>query len=169
VKLNEEISRIKRIMLLEDSTASSASTSTGSVWDSGVKRGPGNPVGNTKWESGTNRGKGNPLNEEGEDKLESFAETRLGGAEKIADNAKEKGGAALLTYHHFEVKLEYYEKAAKGDLDIDDAKKEYKDLLEELYSATKGDMDIEQIAFQELLGKMEVLGELIIKDSEKPQ
>lgn len=156
-------------MLLEDSTASSASTSTGSVWDSGVKRGPANPVGNTKWQSNTTRGKGNPLNEEGEDKLESFAETRLGGAEKIADNAKEKGGAALLTYHHFEVKLEYYEKAAKGDLDIDDAKKEYKDLLEELYSATKGDMDIEQIAFQELLGKMEVLGELIIKDSEKPQ
>ena len=30
-------------------------------------------------------------------------------------------------------------------------------------------MDIEQIDFQELLGKMEVLGELIIKDSEKPQ
>lgn len=167
MKLNEQISRIKQIMLSEDSTASSASTSTGSVWDSGVKRGPANPVGNSKWESGTTRGPGNPLNED--EKLESFAETRLGGAEKIADNAKEKGGAALLTYHHFEVKLEYYEKAAKGELDMDDAKKEYKDLLEKLYSATKGDMDIEQIDFQELLGKMEVLGELIIKDSEKPQ
>ncbi len=149
------------------STSTSTSTSTGSLWDSGAKRGPGNPVGNTTWQSNTTRGPGNPL-EEG-DKLESFAETRLGGAEKIADNAKEKGGAALLTYHHFEVKLEYYEKAAKGDLDMGDAKKEYKDLLEKLYTATKGDMDIEQIAFQELLGKMEVLGELIIKDSEKPQ
>ena len=154
--------------LNEDSTSSSStSTSTGSLWDSGVKRGPGNPVGNTTWQSNITRGPGNPL-EEG-DKLESFAETRLGGAEKIADNAKEKGGAALLTYHHFEVKLEYYEKAAKGDLDMEDAKKEYKDLLEKLYSSTKNDMDIEQIAFQELLGKMEVLGELIIKDSEKPQ
>lgn len=153
-------------MLSEDSTASSASTSTGSVWDSGVKRGPGNPIGNSKWESGTTRGPGNPLNEEG-DKLESFAETRLGGAETIAGNAKEKGGAALLTYHHFEVKLEYYEKASKGELDMDEAKKEYKDLLEELYQATKSDMDIEQIAFQELLGKMEVLGELIIKENEK--
>ncbi len=156
--------------LNEDSTTTSStstSTSTGSLWDSGVKRGPGNPVGNTTWQSNTTRGPGNPL-EEG-DKLESFAETRLGGAEKIADNAKEKGGAALLTYHHFEVKLEYYEKAAKGDLDMEDAKKEYKDLLEKLYSSTKNDMDIEQIAFQELLGKMEVLGELIIKDSEKPQ
>jgi hypothetical protein len=28
-------------------------------------------------------------------------------------------------------------------------------------------MDIEQIDFQELLGKMEVLGELIIKENEK--
>jgi hypothetical protein len=165
----EEILKIRTMMgLNEDSTSSSStSTSTGSLWDSGVKRGPGNPVGNTTWQSNITRGPGNPL-EEG-DKLESFAETRLGGAEKIADNAKEKGGAALLTYHHFEVKLEYYEKAAKGDLDMEDAKKEYKDLLEKLYSSTKDDMDIEQIAFQELLGKMEVLGELIIKDSEKPQ
>jgi hypothetical protein len=169
----EEILKIRTMMGLNEdstptsSTSTSTSTSTGSLWDSGAKRGPGNPVGNTTWQSNTTRGPGNPL-EEG-DKLESFAETRLGGAEKIADNAKEKGGAALLTYHHFEVKLEYYEKAAKGDLDMGDAKKEYKDLLEKLYTATKGDMDIEQIAFQELLGKMEVLGELIIKDSEKPQ
>ena len=168
-KINEEILKIRTMMgLTEDATSTtSSSSSTGSVWDSGVKRGPGNPVGNTTWQSGITRGPGNPL-EEG-DKLESFAETRLGGAEKIADNAKEKGGAALLTYHHFEVKLEYYEKAAKGDLDMEDAKKEYKDLLEKLYSSTNNDMDIEQIAFQELLGKMEVLGELIIKDSEKPQ
>jgi len=96
-----------------------------------------------------------------------FASTRLGGAEKITDNAKEKGGVALLTYHHFEVKLPYYKKASEGKFDIDEAKKEYKDLLEELYSATKGDMDIQQIDFQELVGKIEVLGELIIKDSTK--
>jgi len=169
-KINEEILKIRTMMgLTEDATSTtSSSSSTGSVWDSGVKRGPANPVGNTTWQSGITRGPGNPLNED-DDKLESFAEVRLGGAEKIADNAKEKGGAALLTYHHFEVKLEYYEKAAKGDLDMEDAKKEYKDLLEKLYSSTNNDMDIEQIAFQELLGKMEVLGELIIKDSEKPQ
>ena len=108
MELNEQISRIKQMMLLDEDASSPTATSTGSVWDSGVKRGKGNPVGNTKWESGITRGPGNPLNED--DKLESFAEVRLGGAEKIADNAKEKGGAALLTYHHFEVKLEYYEK-----------------------------------------------------------
>ena len=96
-----------------------------------------------------------------------FASTRLGGAEKITDNAKEKGGAAMLTYHHFEVKLPYYKKASEGKFDIDEAKTEYKDLLEKLYSATKGDMDIEQIDFQELVGKIEVLGELIIKDTKE--
>lgn len=97
-------------------------------------------------------------------KMEEFADTRLGGAEKIVDNAEKKGGLAMLTYHHFKVKLPYYEKAKKGKLKIEDAKKEYHKLLEELYSATKGDMNIEQIAFQKLVGKLEVLGELIIKE-----
>lgn len=168
--LNEELKRMKGMMSLnEDSSSPSSTASTGSVWDSGVKRGKGNPVGNTKWESGTTRGKGNPINEKDEEpkddtKLEDFAEVRMDGAEKIADNAKEKGGIALLTYHHFEVKLEYYEKASKGDFDFSEAKKEYKELLEKLYSDTKDDMGIEQIAFQELVGKIEVLGELIIKN-----
>jgi hypothetical protein len=97
-------------------------------------------------------------------KMEEFAETRLGGAKKIVDNAEEKGGLAMLTFHHFKVKLPYYKKAKEGKLKIEDAKKEYHDLLEKLYLATKGDMDIEQIAFQELVGKLEVLGELIIKE-----
>ena len=35
--------------------------------------------------------------------LEEFAETREKGAEKIAKNAKEKGGFSMLTYHHFVV------------------------------------------------------------------
>jgi hypothetical protein len=96
-------------------------------------------------------------------KMEEFADTRLGGAEKIVDNAEKKGGLAMLTYHHFKVKLPYYKKAKQGKLKMEDAKKEYHNLLEKLYSATKGDMDIKQIAFQELMGKLEVLGELIIK------
>jgi hypothetical protein len=96
--------------------------------------------------------------------IEEFADTRMGGAEKIVDNAKKKGGLAMLTYHHFKVKLPYYKKAKEGKMNIEDTKKEYKELLEELYTSTKGDMNIEQIAFQELLGKLEVLGELIIKE-----
>jgi hypothetical protein len=92
-----------------------------------------------------------------------FADTRLGGAEKIADNAKEKGGPAMLTYHHFQVKLPYYEKAANGKLDLDKAKEEYNSLLIELVKSTQKDMNIEQVTFQKLVGKIEVLGELLIK------
>ena len=99
-----------------------------------------------------------------EGKLEEFADKRYGGAKKITDSAKEKGGPSMLTYHHFKVKLPYYEKASEGDFDLEESKKEYKELLEKLYSATKDDMGIEQIAFQELVGKIEVLGELIIKN-----
>jgi polyhydroxyalkanoate synthesis regulator phasin len=172
--INEQISRIKTMMgLNEDGSSESSGNATGTTkhkWESGVARsGPANPIGNAPSSIRTNHGRGNPIElaEDDSTKLESFAETRLGGAEKIADNAKEKGGAALLTYHHFEVKLPYYEKAAKGELNMDDAKKEYKDLLEKLYTSTKDAMDIEQIDFQELVGKIEVLGELIIKENEK--
>ena len=95
--------------------------------------------------------------------FEDFAETRGKGAEKITDNAKKKGGLSLLTWHHFKVKLPYYEKAAEGKFDIKKAEKEYKDLLEKLHKATSKEMDISQIRFQELVGKLEVLGELLIK------
>jgi hypothetical protein len=105
-----------------------------------------------------NEGKSTP-----EKQFEEFAEKREGGAKKIADNAKDKGGVSMLTYHHFVVKLPYYKKAAEGKLDLEKARVEYKELLEELYKSTKKDMDIEQVAFQKLLGKMEVLGELLIK------
>lgn len=97
------------------------------------------------------------------DQFEEFAETRGKGAEKIANNAEEKGGLSMLTYHHFHVKLPYYEKAAEGKLDLEAAHKEYKDLLKQLHTATKTNMNIEQIAFQKLVGKIEVLGELLIK------
>ena len=37
--------------------------------------------------------------------FEEFADAREAGAEKIANKAHEKGGPALLTWHHFKVKL----------------------------------------------------------------
>ena len=182
MNLQEQINRIQVMMGLNEENSSGSSSgsqnSTGTTkhkWESGVSRsGPANPIGNDVSKIRTTHGRANPI-ELGEaeeiadsnEKIADFAETRLGGAEKIADNAKEKGGLALLTYHHFEVKLPYYEKAAKGELNFDEAKTEYKDLLEKLYLATKGDMDIQQIDFQELVGKIEVLGELIIKENEK--
>ena len=64
------------------------------------------------------------VNEESESHQE-FAENRLAGATKISKAAKEKGGDALLTYHHFHVKLPYYQKAVDGGLDMDELKSEY--------------------------------------------
>ena len=100
-------------------------------------------------------------------KFIEFDESRLAGATTIAENAKEKGGNAMLTYNHFVVKLPYYKKAAKGwsEKDKAAAMKEYSELLVELYS-TKKNLKIKQLDFQKLVGKIEVLGELIIKYNE---
>jgi len=97
----------------------------------------------------------------------SFAKTRLGGAEKIAENAKEKGGDAMLTYYHFNVKLPYYEKASNGEFNPEKSREEYKTLVDQLAKATgeKG-LNISQNEFQKLVGKIEVLGELLIEYGE---
>ena len=89
--------------------------------------------------------------------LEDFAKTREEGAKKIADNAQEKGGLALLTWHHFKVKLPYYKKAAEGKLDYEKAKKEYEDTYKKI------SLNMSQIEFQREVGRLEVLGELLIK------
>jgi len=94
--------------------------------------------------------------------FEEFAEKRFKGAKKIADSAKEKGGPSMLTYHHFQVKLPYYTKAENGKMDMKEAQKEYTKLVEQLASQKKG-LTMSMIEFQKLVGKIEVLGELIIK------
>ena len=98
--------------------------------------------------------------------MEDFAEARGNGAEKITDNAKKKGGDSLLTYHHFKVKLPYYIKATEGDFNKEKSIKEYRKHLNKLYESTKKDMNLAQIEFQELMGKIEVLGELLLKDEQ---
>lgn len=100
------------------------------------------------------------INEGSEEKLQEFAGTRLKGATKIANTAKEKGGPSMLTYHHFVVKLPYYKKASEGKLDFDKAKKEYDELLDKLCK----NENMGQVEFQKLVGKLEVLGELLIKN-----
>jgi hypothetical protein len=97
--------------------------------------------------------------------FEEFSQKRGEGAMKIAENAKEKGGLSLLTYYHFVVKEPYYKKAEQGTIDLVKSKKELKQLVEELYQGIN-DMSIKQIAFQKLVGKIEVLGELLIEDKE---
>lgn len=102
------------------------------------------------------------LNEEKSLTFEEFAEKRYSGAKKISDNAKEKGGAAMLTYHHFVVKLPHYQKAAGGNFDLKKAKKEFKTNLGKLCEMTD-DIDMRQTEFQRVMGLVEVLGELIIR------
>lgn len=97
------------------------------------------------------------MNESKEESFETFAEKRLGGATKIVNNAKEKGGPSMLTYHHFVVKLPYYKKASQGKFDLEKVKKEFNETLKKI------SMDMGQVEFQKEMGRLEVLGELIIK------
>jgi len=110
-----------------------------------------------------------PVDEEleAQETMEEFSSNRLAGASKIAQGAKEKGGDALLTYHHFKVKLPYYKQGIDGDLDFVQIENEYKQKLNALYTSTKNNMNIEQIPFQELVGEIEVLGELLIRKNTK--
>ena len=104
------------------------------------------------------------LNEQNSDiTLDEFAKKRHDGAEKIANSAKEKGGIALLTYNHFIVKLPYYEKVSKGKFDFKKMKEEYEKLCSELHSYMNKIEKVDQTKFQKLVGKIEVVGELLIR------
>lgn len=92
-----------------------------------------------------------------EEKFEEFAVTRGKGAAKIASNAHEKGGLSLLTWHHFKVKAPYYKKAEEGKFDKESGIKEFEKTLKSI------SLNMTQIEFQREVGRLEVLGELIIK------
>lgn len=100
------------------------------------------------------------LLKEAKETFEAFATTRGKGASTISKTAREKGGLALLTWHHFKVKLPYYKKASEGKLDMEAAKKEY----DETYK--KISLNMTQIEFQREVGRLEVLGELLIRTKE---
>jgi hypothetical protein len=92
------------------------------------------------------------------DTFETFADTREAGAEKIANTAHKKGGLALLTWHHFKVKLPYYKHAAAGKFDLEKAKKEFEATYKKISTS------MSQTEFQREVGRLEVLGELIIRE-----
>lgn len=96
---------------------------------------------------------------EAKEAFEDFAKTRGEGANKIANTAHEKGGLALLTWHHFKVKLPYYTKAAEGKLDLEQAKKEFDSTYKKI------SLNMSQIEFQREMGRLEVLGELLIRNT----
>jgi hypothetical protein len=90
--------------------------------------------------------------------FEEFAKTRGEGAAKIASNAQEKGGLALLTWHHFKVKAPYYKKATEGKFDKEAATKEFEKTLKSI------SLNMTPIEFQREVGRLEVLGELLIRE-----
>ena len=89
-----------------------------------------------------------------------FSKKRLKGATKIASDAKEKGGVAILTYHHFVVKLPIYKNAVEGKFDINEAKEKLQKYADEFCG---GQVQMDQVGFQRLVGLIEVYGELVIK------
>jgi hypothetical protein len=90
--------------------------------------------------------------------FEEFAKKRGEGAAKIASNAEKKGGLALLTWHHFKVKAPYYKKATDGKFDKEAATKEFEQTLKKI------SLNMTPIEFQREVGRLEVLGELLIRD-----
>ena len=102
-----------------------------------------------------------------ENSIKSFAEKRYNGAKKIADSANEKGGPAMLTYHHFIVKLPFYKKAIDGKFDKEEMKKEYVKTCKEIHNFMNNIENVNQIDFQKIVGKLEVIGELLIKGKDK--
>ena len=95
---------------------------------------------------------------EAKETFENFAITRGKGAAKIASTAEEKGGLSLLTWHHFKVKAPYYKKAEEGKFDKEAATKEFDKTLKSI------SLNMTQIEFQREVGRLEVLGELLIRD-----
>ena len=90
--------------------------------------------------------------------FEEFAKKRGEGAAKIAETAEEKGGLALLTWHHFKVKAPYYKKATEGKFNNEAAKKEFEQTLKKI------SLNMTPIEFQREVGRLEVLGELLIRE-----
>lgn len=99
--------------------------------------------------------------------FKDFSQARLEGATKITDTAKAKGGPALLTYHHFKVKLPYYKKASEGKFNVESMQKELSNLIQELVKGTSSQIKLNQVKFQIIVGKIEVIGELLIKYQDK--
>jgi len=93
----------------------------------------------------------------------------LAGATKITEMANKKGGDALLTFHHFEVKLPIYSKAASGKFKLSEAATKLDASVSKLNQSlsTTGEIKMTQIQFQKLVGTIEVWGELIIRFKQK--
>ena len=94
-------------------------------------------------------------------RLLTFIKERRAGAAKIASQAVRKPGTSRLTAKHFKAKDPIYakaEKLVKQGKGLKQLKSEYLNTLKHLRKNNRQPMK-----FQELTGKLEVLGELLIE------
>ena len=86
-----------------------------------------------------------------EEKFDEFLNKRKAGAEKLAASAKAKGGYSILTAIHFAAKEKPYNDCLKWE-DKEGKEKQLSDLD-----------SLTQREFQDLMGKLEVYGEVYIR------
>ena len=93
-------------------------------------------------------------------RLLEFLKTRQQAASKIHTQSSRRSGTSRLTAKHYGVKLPVYDRVirmVKRDKDLLPLKKEYLSLLSQLRRNRQA------MKFQELTGKLEALGEILIE------
>ncbi len=91
--------------------------------------------------------------------IDEFIKIRSNGAKKIEKQAKEKGGASILTAIHFKAKEIPYEHCLENSEDIKSIEKKA-DLV---FNKLKNWKNLSQRQFQALMGELEAYGEIYIK------
>ena len=97
-----------------------------------------------------------------EEKFDEFLNKRKAGAEKLAASAKAKGGYSILTAIHFAAKEKPYNDCLKWE-DKEGKEKHFKEKANEIYKQLSDLDSLTQREFQDLMGKLEVYGEVYIR------
>ena len=91
--------------------------------------------------------------------INDFIKIRSKGAEKIEKQAREKGGASILTAIHFKAKEIPYEHCLENSDDLKSIEKK----ADVIFNKLKNWKNLSQRQFQALMGELEAYGEIYIK------
>jgi hypothetical protein len=97
-----------------------------------------------------------------EDKFDEFLNKRKAGAEKLEAQTRKKGGYSLLTAIHYAAKEKPYADCLKWE-DKKGKEKHFKEKAEEIYKKLADLDSLTQREFQDLMGRLEVYGEVYIR------
>lgn len=97
-----------------------------------------------------------------DEKFDEFLIKRKAGAEKLTASAKAKGGYSKLTEIHFAAKEKPYNDCLKWE-NKEGKEKHFKAKAEELYKKLADLDSLTQREFQDLMGQLEVYGEVYIR------